>query len=152
VATKVLVALNVVNAPVLAVVAPTVPLILMDAVPLALVSTMAEGVPRAGVTSVGLVANTRDPLPVSSVTAAAKLAEDGVARNVAMPVPRPDTPVLMGRPVQLVNVPLEGVPRTGVVSVGLVRVLFVRVSEPAKVASVPVVGSVSAVLAVAVKD
>jgi hypothetical protein len=58
----------------------------------------------------------------------------------------------MGRPVQLDSVPLEGVPRTGVVSVGLVRVLFVRVSEPAKVASVPVVGSVRAVLAVAVND
>jgi hypothetical protein len=27
-----------------------------------------------------------------------------------MPVPRPETPVLMGRPVQLDSVPLEGVP------------------------------------------
>ena len=28
-----------------------------------------EGVPKAGVTNVGLVANTNDPVPVSSVTA-----------------------------------------------------------------------------------
>ena len=41
-----------------------------------------DGVPRAGVTNVGLVANTKEPEPVSSVTAAAKLAEDGVPKNV----------------------------------------------------------------------
>ena len=29
-----------------------------------------------------------------------------IAKAVAMPVPRPETPVLMGRPVQLVSVPL----------------------------------------------
>jgi hypothetical protein len=57
--------------------------------PVALVSVPDEGVPRAGVTSVGLVANTRAPVPVSSVTAAAKFALDGVAKNVATPVPRP---------------------------------------------------------------
>jgi len=67
-----------------------------------------------------------------------------VAANV------PVTPVLSGRPVQLVSVPLLGVPRTGVVSVGLVSVLFVRVSVPASVDSVPEVGSVTAVVAVAV--
>ena len=59
---------------------------------------------------VGVVANTSGPEPVSSVTAAAKLAEDGVARNVATLAPRPLTPVLIGSPVQLDNVPLEGVP------------------------------------------
>jgi hypothetical protein len=57
--------------------------------PVALVRIPDEGVPRAGVTRVGLVANTRAPVPVSSVTAALKFALDGVAKNVATPVPRP---------------------------------------------------------------
>jgi len=57
--------------------------------PVALVSVAADGVPRLGVTSVGLVANTSEPLPVSSVTAAARLELDGVASHVATPVPRP---------------------------------------------------------------
>jgi hypothetical protein len=96
--------------------------------PVAFVSVAADGVPRFGVVSEGLVANTNEPEPVSSVTALAKLAELGVARNVVTPVPRPLIPVETGNPVQLVSVPLVGVPRTGVVSVGLVRVLLVRVS------------------------
>ena len=70
------------------------------------------------VVSVGLVAKTASPLPVSSVNAAAKLAELGVARKVATFVPSPETPVETGRPVHDVSVPLEGVPRTGVTSVG----------------------------------
>lgn len=86
--------------------------------PVQLVSVPLDGVPSAGVTRVGEVANTRAPLPVSFVTAAARFALDGVASQVAMPVPSPDTPVLIGNPVQLVNVPLVGVPSTGVTSVG----------------------------------
>lgn len=89
--------------------------------PVQLVKTPLAGVPRAGVTKVGLVANTKAPLPVSSVTAVARFAEEGVARKVATPVPRPLTPVETGRPVQLVSVPEVGVPRTGVTNVGLVR-------------------------------
>ena len=69
----------------LAVVAPTVPLMLMDAVPLAFVRTTADGVPRFGVTRVGLVANTAAPLPVSSVSAAERLAEEKEPREVALP-------------------------------------------------------------------
>ena len=88
--------------------------------PVALVSTAEEGVPRAGVTRVGLVANTNAPVPVSSVTTVRKLSEDGVARNVATPVPRPEIPVDTGSPVALVNVALDGVPKAGVTSVGLV--------------------------------
>ena len=61
------------------------------------------GVPKLGVTSVGLVANTNEPEPVSSVTAEAKLALVGVPKNVATPVPRPLTPELIGKPVQLVQ-------------------------------------------------
>ena len=81
------------------------------------------GVPRAGVTKVGLVANTSAPLPVSSVTADFRLAEDGVPKNVATPDPSDVIPVPpfatgsvpvmppTGRPVQFVRVPEAGVPR-----------------------------------------
>jgi hypothetical protein len=90
--------------------------------PVAFVNVALDGVPKAGVTNVGLVANTNDPVPVLSVTAAARFALDGVAKNVATPVPSPETPVLMGRPVAFVKTPLAGVPRAGAVNVGLVNV------------------------------
>ena len=76
------------------------------------------GVPRIGEIKVGLSLNTNKPDPVSSVIAAAKLALDGVAKKVAIPAPRPLTPVDMGNPVQLVNVPLAGVPNIGPTKVG----------------------------------
>jgi hypothetical protein len=72
------------------------------------------GVPE----KVGLVAKTKAPLPVSSVTADRRLVLEGVARKVATPEARPETPVEIGSPVQLVSVPLVGVPRTGVTRVG----------------------------------
>ena len=118
--------------------------------PVPLVNTTADGVPRAGVTRVGLVANTNAPDPVSSVIAAAKLALDGVPRNVATPVPKdaipvpplatgrvPVTPVVRGNPVPLVNTTAEGVPRLGVVKTGLVdnTTLPVPVSSLINVAS-----------------
>lgn len=78
--------------------------------PVQLVNVPLDGVPSAGVTSVGLVAKTNAPLPVSSVTAAARFALDGVARNVATFEPRPETPVDIGSPVALVSVRLDGVP------------------------------------------
>ena len=62
------------------------------------------------VPKVGAVENTSDPDPVSSVTADARFADDGVAKNVATPVPRPLTPVLIGSPVAFVRVPDDGVP------------------------------------------
>ena len=65
-------------------------------------------------------------------------------------VPSPETPVEIGRPVQLVNVPDAGVPNAGVVNVGLVRVLLVNVSVPASVANVPLIGSVTLLAAVVV--
>jgi hypothetical protein len=86
--------------------------------PVALVSVPLVGVPNAGVTSVGLVANTSAPEPVSSVTAAAKFALVGVAKNVATSVPKPEMPVDTGRPVALVSVPLEGVPNTPPLTTG----------------------------------
>ena len=57
-----------VAATVLGVVAPTVPLMLIEAVPLAFVRTIAEGVPRAGVTRVGLLESTTLVVPVEVVT------------------------------------------------------------------------------------
>lgn len=86
--------------------------------PVALVSVAADGVPRFGVVSVGEVPNTSAPVPVSSVTAEIRFALDGVARNVATPVPKPVTPVEIGRPVPFVRTTAEGVPSAGVVSVG----------------------------------
>jgi len=77
--------------------------------------------PMTGVTSVGVVANTAEPVPVSSVKAVRKLALLGVAKNVATPVPKPLMPVATGNPVQLVNAPLCGVPSTGVTKVELVN-------------------------------
>jgi hypothetical protein len=102
--------------------------------PVALVKVPLEGVPKAGVTNVGEVANTNEPLPVSSETAVAKLALDGVAKNVATPVPKPETPVLIGRPVAFVSVTLDGVPKAGVTSVGDVA----NTKEPLPVSSVTV--------------
>lgn len=60
---------------------------------------------NVGVASVGLVPNTNAPVPVSPVTAEAKFALDGVAKNVATPLPNPLMPDATGSPVQLVNVP-----------------------------------------------
>jgi len=88
------------------------------AVKATLLILVAEATPRFGVVKVGDVANTKAPLPVSSVTAAAKLADEGVIKNAVTPAPVPETPVEIGRPVQLVRVPDVGVPNNGVVRVG----------------------------------
>jgi hypothetical protein len=76
---------------------------------------------------VGDVENTALPVPVSSVRALARLADDGVARNVATPVPSPLTPVDIGKPVALVSVTDVGVPRTGVTNVGDVVIATLHV-------------------------
>ena len=88
--------------------------------PVQLVSVPEVGVPKIGVTKVGEVARTNPPPdPVSSVMAAARFALDGVARKVATPVPSPDTPVDIGKPVQLVRIlPAAGVPKIGATKVG----------------------------------
>jgi hypothetical protein len=77
--------------------------------------------PMTGVTSVGVVANTATPVPVSSVKAVRKLALVGVAKNVATFAPKPLTPVATGKPVQLVKTPLAGVPSAGATNVELVN-------------------------------
>jgi len=86
--------------------------------PVQLVRVPDVGVPNNGVVSVGEVANTKSPVPVSSVTAVIKFADDGVAKNAATPAAKPETPVEIGRPVQLVRVPEDGVPKAGVTRVG----------------------------------
>jgi len=83
-----------------------------------LLMLVAVATPNTGVVRVGDVANTKSPEPVSSVTAAAKLADEGVPKKVATLAAKPDTPVEIGRPVQLVRVPEVGVPNNGVVRVG----------------------------------
>ena len=90
------------------------------------------GVPKAGVISVGLLANTKAPVPVSSVTAASKLALDGVPKKVATPVPKPEIPVDKGKPVAFVSTAAEGVPNAGVTNVGE----FDKTTEPEPVEDV----------------
>ena len=89
-----------------------------DVDPAPTTTLVALATPRVGVTNVGELVNATVFDPLSSVRAEARLALEGVARKVATPVPRPETPVEIGKPVQLVRVPLEGVPRAGVTNVG----------------------------------
>ena len=60
--------------------------------------------PITGVTKVGDVAKTTEPVPVASVIAPAKLALDGVASQVATPVPKPVISDMAG--LAYVNVPV----------------------------------------------
>jgi hypothetical protein len=80
----------------------------------------------------GLVAKTREPVPVSLVHAAAIFADENVPNIVATPVPNPLTPVEIGRPVQEVRVPDAGVPR-----IGVVELVINRPVVPEKVATCP---------------
>ena len=104
--------------------------------PVRLVATPDAGVPSAGVTKVGELANTNAPVPVSSVTALAKFALDGVPKNVATPVPNeviPVPPLATGSAVPdkvIANVPLLviGEPATDK-NVGTVAATLVTVPE-----------------------
>jgi hypothetical protein len=90
----------------------------VGAVNATLLILVAVATPKTGVTRVGEVANTLTPVPVLSVRAAAKLADEGVPKNVATLAAKPETPVEIGSPVQLVRVPEDGVPKAGVTRVG----------------------------------
>jgi hypothetical protein len=143
-----------VTAPVKLALVVTLPAVRPEAVPVMFVPTKADGVPRAGVTKVGLLANTKAPDPVSSDTAEAKLADDGVPKKVATPVPKPLTPVEIGNPVAFVNTAALGVPRAGVTSVGefdnttlVVPVLVVTPVPPLATGKVPVMSAVERVTA-----
>lgn len=80
--------------------------------PVQFVSVPLVGVPRRGVTSVGDVARTIPPEPATFWPSAVWTP----VPNAVIPVPPlamgsvPVTPVVRGRPVQLVSVPLDGVP------------------------------------------
>ena len=108
--------------------------------PVKFVATPEVGVPSKGVTSVGLVARTLLPLPVLVVTPVPPFATGKI----------PVTPVVRGRPVKFVAVPLVGVPNIGVTKVGLVDntafplpVLVVTPVPPLATGSVPVTPVVS---------
>jgi hypothetical protein len=78
------------------------------------------------------VPNTKEPEPVSSVTALAKLLLDGVAKNVATPVPNPDIPVDTGNPVPFVSTIADGVPKSLPVTISVpVASGSVTTGEPA---------------------
>lgn len=79
-------------------------------------------VPLASV-MVGAVPKTRAPVPVSPVTAAARLALEGVARKVATPVPRPVRPE-SGAAVAAI-VPDPDTPRLAPVPTSIAAVVFV---------------------------
>jgi hypothetical protein len=74
-----------------------------DITPLATVPKI--GAVNVGEAIVGLVPNTNAPDPVSFVTADAKFALVGEAKNAATLLPNPLMPDATGNPVQLVNVP-----------------------------------------------
>ena len=94
-------------------------------VPVAATPPIVNPVVKLGVMIVGMLLPITKPEPVSSVIAERKLALDGVARNVATPVPRPLTPVLIGNPVAFVSTPLAGVPNAGATNTGDVSVTIV---------------------------
>ena len=91
----------------------------------------------------------RAPLNVTSAPAEPTL----TARAVDTPVPRPLTPVEIGRPVAFVSVADDGVPSAGVISVG--DDANTIAPEPVVVlpsaVTVPLVGNVSVVAPVKVK-
>jgi hypothetical protein len=118
-----------VTAPVKLALVVTLPAVKPEAVPVMFVPTKADGVPRAGVTRVGLVAKTADPVPVSSVNAASKFAELNDPKDVALPT-EVTAPVRLAFvvtlpavkpdavPVMFVPTSAEGVPNAGVTNVG----------------------------------
>jgi hypothetical protein len=107
----------------------TLPEVRLEAVPVTLVITPEAGVPSAGVTRVGEVANTADPEPVSLVSAVFNCDELNDPNTAAFPT-EVICPVrlafvvtlpavkLDAVPVILVPTNAEGVPRAGVTRVG----------------------------------
>jgi hypothetical protein len=93
-------------------------LVASDGTAVALVKLIADGVPRLGVTSVGLVAKTSEPEPVSSEITPASSADVVAARADSLSVVT--TKVLVdGIVVPLIDVAVA-TPSTGVTRVGLV--------------------------------
>jgi hypothetical protein len=119
-----------------------------------LLTLVAVATPSVGVTSVGLVANTKEPDPVSSVTAAARLADDGVPKKVripaavdvvlgATPAPPPITIALAANAPELAQVvPLEkyGIPPDvpAIVNAGVVVAVATETIPPVQLTLVTV--------------
>ena len=124
------------------------PAIKPTAVPVAFVATRNVGVPKLGATKTGALANTKEPVPVSSVTAVRKLADEGVPKNVATPAPKPATPEAIGRPVALIKsawptTPNVGLDMTGLVNKPVTVTCLVVVPWTNGISSVPVKGVVA---------
>jgi hypothetical protein len=110
------------------------------------------GVPRTGVTSVGLVERTTSPVPVLVVT---PVPPDVTANVDDKPAAVPVVFWFNVGNVQLARLPLDGVPKTGVTRVGLVDnttlpepVLVVTPVPPRATASVPELMLVALVVSV----
>lgn len=88
--------------------------------PVQFVRVADAGIPKAGATITGELAKTSAPVPVSSDIRACKFALVAVAKKVDAPAAKPETPVLIGNPVQLVRVPDVGIPRAGVTKLAFV--------------------------------
>ena len=124
------------------------PAVKPTAVPVAFVATKNVGVPKSGATKTGALANTKAPVPVSSVTAVRKLVDEGVAKNVAMPAPKPETPEAIGKPVALIRsawptTPKVGLDITGLVNKPVIATCLVVVPWTNGKTSVPVKGVVA---------
>jgi hypothetical protein len=89
------------------------------------------------VVKLGEVPNTSAPVPVSPVTADAKLALDGVAKNVAIPVPNPEIPA-SGAAVAVI-VPEPVAPREEPVPTSIAAVVLVLAVSPENGAAVAVI-------------
>ena len=119
-----------------------------------LLTLVAVATPSVGVTSVGLVAKTLLPVPVLSVKAAARLADDGVPKNVRMPAavdvvlgaapaPPPITIALAANAPELAQVvPLEkyGIPPDvpAIVNAGVVVAVATETIPPVQLTLVTV--------------
>lgn len=121
----------------------TFPAVNPAAVPVMFVPTSAEGVPRAGVTNVGLVFITNvDPVPVWLATEVALPVDVIGPVRLALVVTVPAVSPL-AVPVTLVITPEAGVPRAGVTKVKLVaanplgRVVEIEGTPPADVTNTP---------------
>lgn len=88
-------------------------LIVGEVVTNAVVASCVVAVPAVAVGAVGVPASAGDVVRTGPPEPVAALASP-----VATPVPRPDTPVEIGKPVAFVSVAAEGVPKFGVVKTG----------------------------------
>jgi hypothetical protein len=99
-----------------------------------------DGVPRAGVTKAGLVANTALPEPVSSVKAPARLAEVKEPKEVALPT-EVIAPVRLALVTTVVALPTEVTPPVRLALVTTVVALPTEVTPPVRLALVVTVAA-----------